>query len=194
MYELTRKIHLCAGLAILTFVLMYFLTGYLMIRHDLLPEDKPVKKTVVESLDRDLPEMSSQELSVYLQDRFDLKGKRNIPGGPRKDGTWRFNYYHPGLAAVAVISSDGKKVEITTTAQGARGVINGLHRLHGYGGGWLYDIWAFMYDLASLALIVFPVSGFILWLRIGRRKLAGSLVLACGFSVPAAIVLYLMYA
>ena len=194
MYEITRKIHLYAGLAILTFVVMYFLTGYLMIKHDLLPEDKPVKKTVVERLDQDLPEMSNQEFSVYLQDRFDLKGKRNVPGRPRKDGTWRFTYYRPGFTSVAVVSSDGKEVEITTTAQGARGVIIGLHRLHGYGGGWLYDIWAFMYDLASLALIVFPVSGFILWFRTSRRKLAGSLVLACGFSVPAAIVLYLMYA
>ena len=194
MYEITRKIHLYAGLAILAFVVMYFLTGYLMIKHDLLPEDKPVKKTVVESLDQDFPEMSGQELSIYLQDRFDLKGKRNVPGRPQKDGSWRFTYNRPGFASVAVVSSDGKEVESTTTAQGARGVIHGLHRLHGYGGGWLYDIWAFMYDLASLALIVFPVSGFILWLRISRRKLAGSLVLACGFSVPAAIVLYLMYA
>ncbi len=67
MYESIRKIHYYSGLAILTFVVMYFLTGYLMIRHSLMPQSEPVKNTVVESLDHNHPEMSSQEVSVYLQ-------------------------------------------------------------------------------------------------------------------------------
>ena len=37
MYDLIRKIHLYTGLTLLAFVLMYFVTGYVMIHHDLFP-------------------------------------------------------------------------------------------------------------------------------------------------------------
>lgn len=194
MYDIIRKIHLYSGLTILVFVVMYFLTGYLMIRHNLLPESKPVKTTVVETLEQNLSQMSTPEFAVYLQQKYDLNGKRNLPTRPWDDGSWAFNYNHPGFHARAVVSPDGKTVEITRTDQGVRGVINGFHRLHGYGGGWLYNVWAVFYDLASLAMIIFPITGFILWLRLRRDKLPGWLALGSGFALTASILFYMLFA
>ena len=44
-YTLLRKIHLYAGLAILTFVIMYFVTGYPMIHGKWFPNPGPVETT-----------------------------------------------------------------------------------------------------------------------------------------------------
>ena len=57
-----------------------------------------------------------------------------------------------------------------TKEQNARNILVGFHRMHGYGGGWLYNIWLVFYDLASLSLILFAVSGTYLWWRLARRR------------------------
>ncbi len=67
-----------------------------------------------------------------------------------------------------------------------------LHRMVGYGGGTLYDLWVLMYDLASAALIVFAVTGVMLWsARPGRDRL-GWVMLGLGCALCLGTVLYFL--
>ena len=93
-YTLLRKVHLYSGLVLLTFVVMYFVTGYPMIHHSWFPDPEPVKSTRTEPLSYAGP-MEPEAYSLYLQEAFGLRGKRQ-PGRRMDDGGWRFRYFRPG--------------------------------------------------------------------------------------------------
>ena len=81
-----------------------------------------------------------------------------------------------------------------TKEQNARNILVGFHRMHGYGGGWLYNIWLVFYDLASLSLILFAVSGTYLWWRLARRRWLGWVLLGVSWGYATITVVYLIYA
>jgi len=48
------------------------------------------------------------------------------------------------------------------------------------GGGWLYDLWAVVYDLASASMILFALSGIYLW---HQRRPGSFLKIGNGFPI-----------
>jgi len=182
MYTFIRRIHLFSGLVLLVFVLMYFVSGYVIIHRPWFGKSEPAtihrQEPLIVSERR-----SDEEMSRYLQEKYGLRGQRS-PANHRPDGSVRFSFVRPGTSFEALIAPDGKSLTITEKHLGAADIANGLHRLHGYHGGWLYLLWAFVYDLASAALIVFAISGVVLWFQSTSRRLAGWLCLAlsCGFT------------
>ena len=192
MYNLLRKVHLYVGLSLLAFILMYFITGYVMIHHDLIESKDPEKTVRVEPL-TGTAGLDADEVIIYLQNKFDIPGKR-WSSNRMDDGRWRFNYFHPGHNYNAIISANGDSVEITHVKQDTRRLLIGFHRLHGYGGGWIYNIWAIMYDLASLAMILFPLTGIYMWYKLTQKRLFGWILLAISFTYALSTILYLVYA
>jgi hypothetical protein len=191
MYHFIRRIHLFTGLLLLVFVVMYFASGYIMIHATWFGGREP--KVSVRSETLDLPANESDaELANRLQAIFGLRGQSGAPEH-RKDGSVRINYARPGTTFQAVINSGGKQITITRRDFGFAGVANGLHRLRGYHGGWAYWTWSLMYDSASLSLIVFGISGVILWYQSSARRLAGWICLAASFGFTAAMIVYLMW-
>ena len=83
---------------------------------------------------------------------------------------------------------------MTTRTENARDVLVGFHRLHGYGGGWLYDMWVLFYDLASLSMIVFALTGIYLWWRLTKRRFWGWLCLGLSWGYAAVTVGWLLWA
>ena len=191
-YTLLRKIHLYAGLAILAFVIMYFVTGYPMIHHDWFPHPEPVKTTRTESLVYTGPKEPAA-YSKYLQETFDLRGKVTRQQW-LNDGSWAFRYSRPGTIHEAVVAPAGERLRITTVKENAIETMVGFHRLRGYGGGKLYSVWALLYDLASISLVVFAFSGIYLWYRLTKKKLLGWIFLGISYGYATITVLYLMYA
>ena len=57
------------------------------------------------------------------------------------------------------VAADGSQVAIKESRFDTVGLAHGLHRLHGYGGGWLYRVWAAVYELSSAAMILFSLTG-----------------------------------
>jgi hypothetical protein len=131
--------------------------------------------------------------SKYLQETFGLRGK---PAQQRrlKDGSWVFRYSRPGTFHEAVLAPAGDSVRITTRNENAIGTMVDFHRLHGYGSGKLYSVWALLHDLASFSLIVFAFTGIYLWYRLTKKKLLGWILLGISYGYAAATVLYLIYA
>jgi len=192
MMRLNRKIHLYTGLGLLTFVVMYFITGWVLMHEGIFPHKDPVNTTWMEKLEYQGPD-SREAWADYLQHEFSLRGKQ---GRIRemKDGRVSYQYFRPGYAFEVVVSADRETAEITESQWGFRNLMVGYHRIHGYGDGWLYNIWSFMYDLASLACIVFAISGIVIWYPTRRRDRLGWLFLGIGFGLTTVMTLYLMYA
>jgi hypothetical protein len=191
-YTLLRKIHLYAGLAILVFVIVYFVTGYPMIHHDWFPNPEAVKTTRTESLAYTGPR-EPEAFSNYLQETFDLSGRptrqRRLP-----DGGWEFRFTRPGTFFEALVPPSGDSVRITIREENAVETMVGFHKLHEYRGGAVYYAWALFYDLASLSLIVFAFTGIYLWYRLTKKKLLGWIFLGISYGYAAVTVLYLLYA
>ena len=190
MYHVIRRIHLFCGLLLLVFVLMYFLSGYVIIHESWFKRSEPKNTIHTEALDAP-KNLSDDALSQYLQKTFDLRGQR-APADHRSDGSTRFLFLRPGTTHEAVVASGGKEVTITSKRFDVANIANGMHRLRGYHGGWLYCLWACFYDLASLALILFALSGIFLWYKSTHRRLVGVICLSLSLSFSAAMVLYLM--
>jgi hypothetical protein len=190
-YTLLRKIHLYTGLAILTFVLMYFVTGYAMIHRNWFPNGVPVKATRTEAL----AYTGSKDpiaYSQYLRETFDLRGK-SIQRRRLRDGGWQFRYSRPGTMHDAMVTPAGDSVGITTHQENAIDTMVGFHRLHGYGGGKLFSVWSLLYDLASFSLVVFAFTGIYRWYKLTKRRLVGWIFLGISYGYTVVTVLYLMY-
>jgi len=191
-YTLFRTIHLYAGLALLAFVIMYFVTGYPMIHHAWFPQSEPNRTIRTEMLVYP-GAREPAAYSIYLQETFNLRGKvtrqRRL-----KDGSWEFRYSRPGTIHEAVVAPAGDSVRITTVKEKPIETMIAFHELHGYGGGLLYNVWALFYDLASFSLIVFAFTGIYLWYRLTKKKLLGWIFLAISYGYATVTVLYLMYA
>ena len=183
MYHLWRKIHLFTGVALLAFVLLYFVSGWVIVHGDWFPRDHPTRTTRQATLPNGAG-LDPQAYSQLLQNHFALAGKRQPPTRA-KDGTWKFVYLRPGVTHELVIPPAANAVRITTSTFNAAGTLNAFHRLHGYGGGRLYDLWALLYDLTSASLILFAVSGIYLWFKLTRRRRLGWALLALSFGFTA---------
>lgn len=192
MYTIIRKIHQYTGLMLLAFVVMYFVTGYIIVHHEWFGEKPAMKTERTETLSAGLPS-GTDEAAAALQEMFGLNGMRYEPIR-RGDGTWRFMFRRPGVDNEVIVAADGKSAKITETQRDAVGRLIGLHRLHGYRAGWAYYAWAVMYDLASMAMIVFAVTGVYLWYKLTSRRTLGWVMLGLGCAYAVTMIMYLVHA
>jgi len=192
MYQLIRRVHLFTALFLMTFVVMYFATGYPMIHEELIADHDPDKKTRAARL-KYKGEKTPEAYALYLQEAFDLAGKR-LPPQKLEDGRWQFRYFRPGYFYEAVVSAAGDSVRITEGKEHLRRTLRQFHTMHGYGGGWLYDAWVACFDLASGALVLFALSGIYMWYKLTQKRLLGWLLLLLSFGYAAATMGYLVYA
>ena len=191
-YDLFRKIHLFTGMSILGFILMYFITGYAMTHNRWFTKEPPTITTKNYALD--MPDnMQLEELSIYLQKRFNLSGKRQKPM-KRDDGRWVFKYSRPGHHYKMILSPDKKNAIIETSKENPHRTFTLFHRIHGYGGGWIYDIFVFMMDLASIALIIFAITGTYMWYKTFKHKMLGWIILALSIGYTFTIIFSFMNA
>lgn len=189
-YALVRKIHLYAGLGLMAFVLMYFVTGFMMSHEKWFSHEQaePIETTHAFVFPS---EMNEEQLAFHLQDAFGLNGK---VGNPRMQGDSliQIQYIHPGVNYQVKAFPLKGEVVIREQPQNFHRTMVVFHRLHGYGGGGLYNLYVLMMDLSSLALILFAVSGVYLWLKLIKVKWLGWLVLAGSTAYVLAVVGMLM--
>jgi len=192
-YRLVRQIHLISAVVLAAFILMYFVTGYVLVRSSWFGEGAP---RVVRRLAPFEPSAEpigdkAEDLGRRLQE---LTGVRGQPLLPRKrdDGSSEFRFFRPGYEASIVQKAAGGQLEVTEKHHGWQRTSIGLHRLHGYRGGWLYWIWAALMDLSSLAMIVFAITGVWLWFKLERIKWPGLAILAVGLAYTLTTIYYLL--
>ena len=83
-------------------------------------------------------------------------------------------------------------VEISSTTMNLAGKITGLHRMRGYGGSFIYNMYAFLLDITGISLILFAFTGVILWLNLLKYNKAAWIILIVGFVYVSAVIAYLM--
>jgi hypothetical protein len=195
MYTLLRRLHLLCAFVLLAWVGMYFVTGYVLTHGGWFGEATVVKqeRTVTLAAGALAGQPDEAGFAGALQAQLGVRGQRS-PGRREGTGSWRFQYFRPGHLVSVVVTPDLQSAQVTEQRLGWQRVLIGLHRMHGYGGGWLYDLWAVLYDLTSVSQILFAITGVWLWYRLARRHWPGVVVLAAGLALTLATAGYLWYA
>lgn len=190
MFNRIRQIHLFAAFILTTFILMYFITGFVMI----FGETFERKENSVRKLSKEIPgihNVSSDTLVSLLKEHFDLHGRYEI--SRNKSQQTIVDFRHPGTETNVAFGQGSDTVNVIIKKKNFVTVMHQFHRLRGYEGGLNYKAWAFLYDLSSLSMIVFALSGIYLWYKVERNRLPGWLVIITSTAFIAFTIYYLLY-
>lgn len=192
MYRVIRQIHLYCGLVVGAFLMMYFVSGYIMVHRPWFlpaPSAPTVRTTTLAPIDQE----SIEQLAADAKKQLGLRGRIQFPQA-QAAGLTRFWVLRPGVMARVDIPADGRTVKITTQRAGLVGTLIMLHKIAGYDDQLIFDVYAFFCDLAGVAMILFAISGVYLWWKRARNKTWGILCLAASCAYAAGMMLYLAYA
>ena len=182
-HKLIRQIHLIASMIMLSFMLVDVITGIFMINHDLftmtevemshstLPVEKPMKG-------------NPKDYAKYLKKSMDLRGRTEF-WQDNKDN-WIFNFYIPGEGYQIKLTPAQDTLYIQRSSQEMTfyTVVQRIHILRGFKGGWAYTAWAVMYDVSCFAIILFAITGIIMWFKRRKQFRHGWWYLLAGILIP----------
>lgn len=189
MFNRIRQIHLFAAFTLTVFVLMYFVTGLVMI----FEENFQRKDNSVTSVTKEIPGIRTalgDTLVTAIRQHFDVRGQYQIRQAKERTV---ISFRHPGMEATVVVPNHSDDVTVTTKSKNFIAALHQFHRIHGYYGGWNYRIWAFVYDLSALSMIVFAITGVYLWYKTERIRWPGWLILTAFTFFIAFTLYYLRY-
>ncbi|MEZ5039535.1 MAG: PepSY-associated TM helix domain-containing protein [Saprospiraceae bacterium] len=187
-YKLIKKIHLYACLSTVAVLLMFIITSYLMIHHRWF-DHETIKETQTYALAEAPSSAAAWQNWVAEHDVFGrlYKSEQNAAGDLVRE------YGHAGgFFRVTFLSGQGQ-VEVMRSTKSTADAIIGIHRHRGYGGGLRYNLYALILDLLGVSLIVFTITGIIMWMRLLKNdKWAWGLFMG-GFLYFAITLMYLTY-
>jgi hypothetical protein len=186
-YLIIKQIHLYSSLLTAALLLMYIITSYMMIHHDLFKVEEEIKSETSIVVTPD--EINEKNWPIFLKENHihgRLANERfNDHGDLIRD------YYSTGKESRIKILKGRNQVDIVTIQFNLSGRIIGLHRQRGYGGPIAYNIYAFMLDIVGISLILFAITGVILWLKLLKFNKLAWTIFIFGFLYVGSVILYL---
>jgi len=182
-HKLIQKIHLVASIIMLSFMLTYVITGVIMINRDLftmpevevnhstLPVEKPMKG-------------NPKDYARYLKKSLDLKGRTEYWQDNKENWIFNFNMPDEGIQVKLTPAQDTLHIRNSSQDMNLNAVVHRIHVLRGFKGGWEYTAWAVMYDITCFAMILFALTGIIMWYRKRKKFRHGWWYLLAGILIP----------
>ncbi len=187
-YNIFRKIHLYASLSIVALLLMYVVSSYLMIHHEWFQTYDQLKEEL--EIEVDPVEISGDNWNKFLT-------KNHVSGRLTKEninssGDLVREYNNASAHFEVIVHEDQNLVEINVRKLNIAGTIVGFHRIRGFGGPWQYNLYAFLLDVVGISLILFAITGVVLWLKLLKNDPIAWIVLISGFVYFGVILTYLL--
>ncbi len=163
----------------MTFLVMYFITGYLMSKSEWFDHENPAPD--VQTVLMAKPLLADDEaLYGFLKDTLDIAGRFN--NSWTNQGTTYYEYLSVKKQTVVSLDSSNTLVKIKIAEKNKIGNITAYHRMHKYGGPLAYNLYILLMDLASLALLLFVITGVYMWLNLAKYRWLGLSFLSAGFA------------
>ena len=190
--RIIRMIHLVSSVILLVFLTMYTITGIVVTHHHSLPEGE---RTVTNSelILKDPMKGSPQIFAKELKRNYGFHGRGEYR--QLNDGRWEFYFSTPGTRIKATLNQNGRTLGIETTRvdKTLLNVSRYLHGLRGFSGGWIYSAWAVLYDLAAFAMVLFGITGILMWFGARKWYPSGWWYLTIGTLIPLAIIFAFLF-
>jgi len=181
--KLIRNIHLIASIFMFSFMLVYAFTGIIIINHDLftIPEVEVnhSKIPVEKRMDGD-PKVYAK----YLKQKLDLKGRTEYQKNNQDNWIFHFNIPGEGYQVTLTPAQDTLYIQRSSQEMTLYTVVHRIHILRGFKGGWAYTAWAVMYDTSCFAMILFAITGIIMWFKRRKQYRHGWWYLLAGILIP----------
>ncbi len=176
---------------IITFTAFFLMSGFVMISH-LFKGPEPVVHESSFALSMTMGD-DPEAFGKKLKKAYDLNGRMDKPK-KLDDGRWNYMFYRPGIAQKVVVNAARDSVHITQTERlNFYRVVDRIHHLRGFHGGWKYVIWGILFDFAALSLIIFALTGILMWLKMRKLHRYGWWFLGTGFGLTIFILLSMYF-
>jgi len=187
-YHLIRKIHLYASLPVIALLLMYVISSYFMIHYQFFGTyDRQESKKEV-TIDKQ--PVTDSEWEQFLESN-QIRGKLTDESTNAQGDRFRA-YERAGISFELRLPADEPVVEIVQKKGDFPAFMVGLHRIRGFEGPWQYKVYGVLLDLVGVSLILFAITGAILWLHLLKRDRIAWIIFIAGFVYVAAIIVCLM--
>jgi uncharacterized iron-regulated membrane protein len=184
MFPLVRKLHLYAAFAIAAFLVMFFVTGTVIIM------DETFSRKSTREVSKKLFIGNESEFVVVAR----LRKQFQILGEERKkieEKQTVYTYFRPGHRAEIIFPANEDSASINFS-DGSFGILmSDFHRLTGFK-GLAHILWGVLYDLSCIALFLFGLSGLYLWWKIEKNKLAGGFFFLASTAITVFTIWYLL--
>ena len=187
-YKTIRKIHLYASLPVVLLLLMYVVSSYFMIHYERFNTYQRVEQ--VEQISVNADEVYQENWRIFLR-KNGISGKMTDEK-KTPEGDWVGEYSRAGSQYLVTLSASNDLVEIKTIQANLPGFVVGLHRIRGYSGPWQYQVYAVLLDIVGVSLIIFAITGAILWLKLLKNDVFAWVIFAAGLIYVGVVMLYLM--
>lgn len=174
-YKHIKKIHLYACLSTVATLLMFIFTSYLMIHHSWFSHE-PTKETTIVKLDH-IP--SSDADWRTIADQYEVSG-RLVREHTNQMGNLIREYERAGGSVRLVVRPNQKDMEMIRTTKSSTDAIIGIHRQRGYGGLLQYNLYAFLLDMLGVSLILFTITGVIMWFKVLQNNRVAWIIFVAG--------------
>ncbi len=185
-YQIIRKIHLYACLSTCSVLLMFILSSYTMIHHDLF--DHSANKSV-QKISLGSSEMQEADWDLLRRD-YKIRGRLVNEKIDNHKAIRQYSSAASSTQLVHFINSD--TVEIITNHKSKAGAFFGIHRQRGYGGGIQYNLYALLLDLTGISIILFTLTGVLMWFHLLKNHKIAWAIFILGGIYYGVVLYYLM--
>lgn len=189
LYQIMRQVHLYSSLTIVALLLMYVISSYMMIYHDWFQVETRNESKI--TLDIKPEEINEDNWGSFLNEN-NIKGRLVRENFEESGDIVRLYESAKGYAEITIFKKVDQ-VEIRSADLNLSGKINEMHRLRGFGGPLLYNIYAVLLDLVGVGLILFVLTGVVLWLKLLKHNKLAWTILILGFIYVSAVLGYLIF-
>lgn len=186
-YSYVKKIHLYACLTTVSIFLMFIVTSFMMIHHSSFPRENTTQKIELITT----PDQLSEQNIWSLLDRYNVKG-RVMNKQENDKGEWTIKFVNSKSNTTVTASTDRTLLTIEEQRKDAAHAFMDIHRQRGYGGPLAFNIYAVLLDVMGVSLILFAVTGLVMWFKILKFNRLAWVIFIAGavyfFGIMAALV------
>lgn len=187
-FKIIKQIHLVSSVILLTFIFIFLVTGIILVNRNLFDATETEvtnSKVLVEKPMNGNPD----EYADYLKEKFGYKGRQLHR--KENNGNYIFQYNFQGTNNEITLTPSQDTLYIRSGKQQMNLISfsTKLHHMRGFSGGLEYTLWAVFYDLTAISLIVFAITGILLWIKIRMRYTSGLWYLLAGIIIPLIIII-----
>ena len=190
-YALTRQIHLFCGLILALAILFYTVSGVTFVYAKWIPREPTRDSTQTTPIPAEF-NASVATLREYVASEVSARG-RTDGFNALPTGGFRQRWNSPSMRVDAEVSADHTLLTITRSKFGPLRTLRSFHTLSGARGGIGYLGWWLLLDVVSVAMLVFAVTGFLLWYRSTKDKLLGWLLFGGSWAYTIGLIAYLAW-
>jgi len=191
MYRWLRNTHLCLGLTLALFLLVYGVSSVQM-AHNWFSARPRTSDSVLPLTDEALsgPRPAARELMQRHGMRGEVSQIKESADG------FAFSIMRPGTVYAISVKRAQPQASVRTSSANTIRMLNGIHHTAGlWHEYWLLDAWGMLVGLLSVGLVLLALTGIYLWFKIHSERVAGAILLiaSLAYSLPLIIMMRLAH-